>query len=67
MRLEVKEDIIATHSPILMTFPKSETYELTTDGIHSVDYQETQHYQMTRCFLENPEKMLKLLFGKDYK
>ena len=50
-----------------MTFPKSETYELTTDGIHSVDYRETQHYQMSRRFLENPEKMLKLLFGKDYK
>ena len=59
--------IIATHSPILMTFPKSETYELTADGIRSVDYRETQHYQMTRRFLENPEKMLKLLFGKGNK
>ncbi len=40
---------------------------MTTDGIHSVDYRETQHYQISRRFLENPEKMLKLLFGKDYK
>lgn len=59
--------IIATHSPILMTFPGAETYELSTDGIRSVDYRQTDHYQMTRRFLENPEKMLKLLFGKGAK
>ena len=56
--------IIATHSPMLMTFPGAETYELTKEGIRSVDYRETAHYQMTRRFLENPEKMTKLLFGK---
>ncbi len=56
--------IIATHSPILMTFPGAETYELGKEGIRSVDYRETEHYQMTRRFLENPERMTNLLFGK---
>ena len=56
--------IIATHSPILMTFPGAETYELSQEGIRSVDYRDTEHYQMTRRFLENPEKMTALLFGK---
>ncbi|MBR6498381.1 MAG: AAA family ATPase, partial [Clostridia bacterium] len=36
--------IIATHSPILMTFPGAETYELSADGIRSVDYRQTDHY-----------------------
>ena len=44
--------IIATHSPILMTFPGAETYELNKEGICSVDYRQTEHYQMTRRFLE---------------
>ena len=56
--------IIATHSPILMAFPGAEIYELDEEGIRSVDYRETEHYRMTRRFLENPEKMTKLLFGE---
>ncbi len=56
--------IIATHSPMLMTFPGAEIFELGEEGIRSVDFRETQHYQLTRRFLENPEKMNRLLFGK---
>ncbi len=54
--------IIATHSPILMSFPGAQVYEFTQDGIRSVDYRETEHYQLTRRFLENPEKMFRYLF-----
>lgn len=50
--------IIATHSPILMALPNAEVYELTEGGINSVDYKQTEHYQLTRRFLENPERML---------
>lgn len=58
--------IIATHSPVLMAFPGAEVYELTENGIASVDYKQTEHYQLTRRFLENPEKMLHyLLDGED--
>lgn len=57
--------IIATHSPILMAFPGAEVYELTEDGIRSVDYRQTEHYQMTRRFLENPEKMLHYLLNEE--
>ena len=56
--------IIATHSPILMAYPGAEVYELTNDAIRSVDYRETEHYRLTRRFLENPEKMLRLLFDQ---
>lgn len=53
--------MIATHSPILMAYPGAEVYELTEEGIRSVDYRETEHYQLTRRFLEDPGKMLRYL------
>ncbi len=53
--------IISTHSPILMAYPGAEILELSEQGICSVDYRETEHYQVTRRFLENPEKMLHYL------
>lgn len=53
--------IIATHSPILMAFPNAQVVELTEDGIQTVPYQQTEHYQLTKRFLENPEKMLEML------
>lgn len=56
--------IIATHSPILMAYPGAEVLELTPSGISSVDYRQTQHYQLTRRFLENPEKMLHYLLDE---
>lgn len=56
--------IIATHSPILMAFPGAEIFEFTGDGIESVNYKDTEHYQITKSFLENPERMLRYLLGE---
>ena len=53
--------IISTHSPILMAFPGATILELSGNGIHAVDYRQTEHYECTRRFLENPERMLRLL------
>lgn len=53
--------IMATHSPILMAYPGAVVYELSQDGIHPVDYTETEHYQITRSFIERPERMLRIL------
>ena len=57
--------IIATHSPILMAFPGAEILEFTKDGIKRVDYRETEHFKITKGFLENPEIMLDFLMGND--
>lgn len=60
----VKKDsqfIIATHSPILMTFPNAQIYQLTTDNVESVPYEQTEHYQLSKRFLENPEQILRYL------
>lgn len=53
--------IIATHSPILMAFPHAQVLEFSENGIHETDYRETEHYQITKGFLENPERMLRYL------
>ena len=55
--------IVATHSPILMAYPGARIYQLSEDGIEPVQYQETEHYQLTRRFLEDPERMLRYLFS----
>lgn len=55
--------IVATHSPILMAFPGACICQLTDSGIERVGYEETEHYQLTRRFLDNPQKMLRYLLG----
>lgn len=57
--------IIATHSPILMTFPGAEIFQMSAAGIHSVPYQQTEHFQITKQFLNAPEKMLRLLLKEE--
>lgn len=53
--------IIATHSPILMSYPGAQIYQLSGEGIEAVEYKNTEHYMITRRFLENPEQMLRYL------
>ena len=56
--------IIATHSPILLAYPDALIYQMTADGMESVPYTETEHYRVTRDFLNRPEKMLGLLLDE---
>ncbi len=55
--------IIATHSPVLMAFPNAEVLEFSQSGIRKTDYRETEHYRITKGFLENPERMLRYLLN----
>lgn len=54
--------LIATHSPILMGYPGADILLLDEDGIRRVAYEETEHYFITREFLQNRERMLRELF-----
>lgn len=54
--------IISTHSPILITQPNSDIYEITNESIELVPYSKTEHFQITKQFLNNPERMHKYLF-----
>lgn len=51
--------IIATHSPILMGIPDASIYEISEDDMEGVDYQDTQHYRITKTFLDDPEYYLR--------
>jgi predicted ATPase len=61
----VKENsqfIIATHSPILLAFPNASIYVLNENGITLTQYEQTEHYILTKQFLNNTDKFLKELF-----
>ncbi len=57
--------IMATHSPILMGFPGARIYQLRPDGIAQVAYEETEHYQITRDFMNARESYLRHLFSEE--
>ena len=56
--------IISTHSPILMTFPNAEVMEITDEGIRSVNYKDTEHFVVTKRFMDAPEKIVESLLGE---
>jgi len=51
--------IIATHSPIIMAYPDALIYEFSESGLRTVEYHDTEHYRITRAFLDRPEQMLR--------
>lgn len=55
--------LIATHSPILMAYPDARIYELGSEGIHGIAYEETDHYRTTRSFLEDRHRFLRHLMS----
>ena len=56
--------IIATHSPILLAFPDATIYSCDAAVLESIDYRQTQHYQITKQFLDDPERYLHHMFEK---
>ncbi len=56
--------IIATHSPILMAYPDAWIYQIGPKGLDRVLYEDTEHYQVTRDFLNRPEIMLDILLDR---
>lgn len=58
---EGSQFVIATHSPILMAYPDACIYQCSARGIEPIAYQDTEHYQITRDFLVDPERMLRVL------
>jgi predicted ATPase len=54
--------IIATHSPILMAYPGAKILQVSQHGLEEVAYEDTEHYQITRNFLNRHEMMIEQLF-----
>ncbi len=53
--------IIATHSPILLAYPRAKILLLDDTGIREVAYEDTEQYAVTKQFLNNYEGMLEIL------
>ena len=56
--------IIATHSPILMAYPRAQLLMFDGRVIREVSLSETPHYQMTREFVMNPKAAMDALFAE---
>ncbi|PJJ84628.1 AAA family ATPase [Mucilaginibacter auburnensis] len=53
--------IIATHSPMLICYPGATIYQFGDNGIHETTYEDTEHFYLTKGFLNNPEAYLRHL------
>jgi len=53
--------IIATHSPILLAYPRARIYQLDDHGLRNIEYVDTEHYSVTRQFLNDYQQLLKIL------
>lgn len=57
--------IIATHSPILLAYPDSTIYSCDSNTLIKIAYTDTSHYQITKNFLDNPDRYLQHLFNEN--
>jgi len=58
---ENSQFIIATHSPILLAYPHAKIYQLNKCGLDVVKYEDTEHYAVTKHFLNHHEQMVQYL------
>jgi predicted ATPase len=63
--MKVAQFVIATHSPILLTLPGATVLSIEDDEIREVSYRDTEHFQLTRDFLNAPERYHRHLFRSD--
>ena len=57
--------IIATHSPILLAYPRAKIYHFSESGIVETNYADTEHFQITRDFLNRHDRMLEILMDAE--
>jgi predicted ATPase len=62
---KIAQFVIATHSPILLTFPGATIFSLDAGEIRTVAYQETDHFRITKDFLNAPERYYRHLLEED--
>jgi len=53
--------IIATHSPILMSFPGATLFNFEKNAIHQTAYDDLEHVNLMRSFLNDPQAYLRQL------
>lgn len=64
LRQMVEEEaqfIVATHSPIILAYPGAQIFSFQNGAIKQVQYEELEHVQLTKDFLNNPQSYLRHL------
>ncbi len=61
LKEHLSQFFIATHSPILMAIPEGNIFEITDTGMEKTALEDTEHYRITKGFLNNPEMYLRHL------
>jgi predicted ATPase len=59
---QASQFIISTHSPILSAFPEAKILRMTDTGPVATEYRDTDQYQLTQSFLEDPVRFFRHLF-----
>lgn len=57
--------VIATHSPILLAYPHSKIVQFDSSGVSEVGYEDTEHYIVTRDFLNHYPRRIEQLLSDD--
>jgi predicted ATPase len=63
--MKVAQFVIATHSPILLTLPGATVLSIDEGQLREVSYRDTEHFQLTRDFLNAPERYHRHLFRSE--
>ena len=59
---KVAQFVIATHAPMLITLPGATVLSIEEGTLRPVQYRDTEHFQLTRDFLNKPERYHRYLF-----
>lgn len=61
----IAQFIIATHSPIFITLPNATVLSCDNGELRKVEYSETEHFQITRDYLNAPARFQRYLFAEE--
>ena len=56
--------IICTHSPIILSYPNADIYQINEDKLELIEYKNTELYNIYKSFLQNPERTLNILLNE---
>ena len=59
LKSNLSQFIIATHSPILMSYPNATIYEITEENMNKTSLEQTEHFSVTKSILNNPGAFFK--------
>lgn len=57
--------VIATHSPILLSYPHARIIQFDGSGVAEISFEDTEHFSVTKDFLNNYPRRLEQLLEDD--